>query len=106
MKFTAAAAILATFFSGISPVTAWTFVDGARRVYDGKGNKACTAEITNAGQEFSWDRGFFEDCCIRLYQTSSCGTQAAALEQAAEVRALLEAGYFRAACGRNRDTEE
>jgi len=60
-----------------APLTsAWTFTYGnPRRVDDGRNNKGCTGISHARGVTFSWDRGWFESCCVRLYSDRSCRTQ-------------------------------
>ena len=53
---------------------AWTLVLGGS-VFDGRRNRACTRKFAAKGSYLSWERGFFEDCCIRLYSGSSCSNQ-------------------------------
>jgi len=57
-----------------SSASAWTFVFSGG-VRDGTGNKGCTAINHARGQTFEWDRGFFSDCCIHLYDSSSCSNE-------------------------------
>ena len=53
----------------------WMLVLGSS-VFDGRKNRAYTRKFaTIKGSRFSWERGFFEDCCIRLYSGSSCSNQ-------------------------------
>lgn len=53
---------------------AWTLTLGGK-VFDGDSNKACTAVTANSGSQLEWDRGFFEDCCVRLHSDPNCATQ-------------------------------
>ena len=69
--------LAATVFAIALPslASAWTYVDGYGHTFSGSKDKGCTAQDTRAGQTFSWDRGFFEDCCIHLYETAGCGSE-------------------------------
>jgi hypothetical protein len=70
--------IAATLFILAPAISAWTFTYGAQGsqgVSQGTANKACAAIYHPAGSTFEWDRGFFEDCCIRLYADANCQAQ-------------------------------
>lgn len=67
----------ATFFLLLTPAAAWTFTFGEPgKVDDGDDNKGCTGISHPKNVEYSWDRGFWEDCCIRLYSDAKCADQA------------------------------
>lgn len=56
--------------------SAWTFTYGRpSHVADGHANRGCRSINHPKGVRFSWDRGFFENCCIRLYGDASCHDQ-------------------------------
>ncbi len=79
MKITALTGLAAMLL--VHSTYGWTFtwrdVSGTPGVADGDDNHDCTPIKHSRGQEFEWDRGFLEDCCIRLYRSADCtGTQA------------------------------
>ena len=59
----------------LSLLSVQTFAWTGGSVFDGHRNRACTRKFTAKGSRLSWERGFFEDCCIRLYSGSSCSNQ-------------------------------
>ena len=52
----------------------WTLSLGGT-VFDGSSNRGCTAHGHPQGQTFSWNRGFFESCCVHLYSDTGCSNQ-------------------------------
>lgn len=75
MKITAVATLLALTLPSLTSAAAWTFVDGYGHTFSGDKNRGCTAQDTNKGQEFSWNRGWFKDCCIHLYERRGCESE-------------------------------
>jgi len=63
-----------TIISLATAASAWTFsyTGGVR---DGGGNRDCQAINHPAGDTFDWSNAWYSDCCIRLYDSSSCSNQ-------------------------------
>ena len=68
-----AAALLALALPSLT--CAWTFVDGYGHTFSGSNNRDCTGSDTKAEETFDWDVGFFEDCCIHLYEDAACDSE-------------------------------
>lgn len=47
-----------------------------KQVWNGEGDKGCTGGFKYGdGQLLEWDRAWYSDCCLHLYQDGKCKTQ-------------------------------